>query len=227
MRIFLTLIFALCVGGGGAFLWLYFGGFEGEKGEAIAFIEVYGEYEDVAQKVELLAHLPGTEGNTDRLELLTLLNSILTEDMEPERRADLARLAFTNLDTLKKEIDSAQSAQSHIYQVLQDLDNASKKFTSIELRNSAEKIVTLARKRAELSAHITSVLSETNEHTYAIITRILADEGRLSNEHIDAINTSTTEAEERFKILEDLYTELLTKKGEIEMLFSEFAKQAI
>jgi hypothetical protein len=227
MRILATLLFALLIGGGGTFLWLYYGGFEGEKSTAIAFIDVYGEYSAIANSVESLVHLPGTKGNTERSELLALLNSILTEDLEPERRATLARLAFANLDGIKKEIDSAQIAQAKLYQVLQDLDNASREFSSIELRGHVEEIVTMARKRAELSAHITSILSEINEQTYAIITRILADEGALSAEHVSSINSVTADAEKRFVLLEGLYVELVAKKEEMDKAFVQFTQQAL
>lgn len=227
MRILATLLFALLIGGGGTYVWLYYGGFGGERGTAVAFIEVYGDYIEVAEEVEHLVYLPGTEGNTDRAELLALLNSILTEELEPERRSTLARLAFANLDGIKKEIDSAQIAQAKLYTELQDLDNASREFSSIELRRYVEELVTMARKRAELSARITSILSEINEQTYTIITRILADNGVLSQEHISAINNTTAEAEKRFSVLEGLYTELRTKKEEMDKMFLQFTQQAI
>lgn len=227
MRIVITLFVALLLGGGGTFLWLYYGGFEGERSQAIVFIEAYGQYTEIANTVENLVHLPGTEGNIDRAELLVLLNSILTDTLVPQRRAELARLAFTNLDSIKKEIDGAQVAQAKLYQVLQDLDDASQAFTSIDLRNRVEEIVTLARKRAEISARITSILSETNEQTYAIITRILADEGVLSNAHVTEINISTAEAEKRFATLENLYIEIQKKKLEMDTMFSQFTKQAL
>jgi len=224
---FITTLLAVLLGGGGTFLWLYFGGFAGEDGSSIAFIDAYGAYAEVADEVERMVHLPGTEGNMDRSELLALLNSILTENLEPERREALARLAFSNLDAIKKEIDAAQVAQAALYQVLQDLDNAGRMFTSIELRKRADEIVQLARKRAELSSRITSVLSETNEHTYAIITRILAEKGELSREHVAEINATTKTAEERFSELEELYTEILVKKEEVQNKFTEFATVAL
>jgi len=225
--IFVTLTIALLFGGGGTFLWLYYGGFGGEKVTAMAFIDIYGEYAHVAEQVETLVHLPGTEGNTNRSELLALLNSILTEDMKPERREALARLAFSNLDVIKKEIDSAQTAQAKLYQILQDLDNASKGFSSIELRNKANGIVEVARKRAEISARITSVLSEINEQTYSIITRMLAEKGVLSNEHATDINSATSDAERRFNDLEGLYSELISKKTETDKIFKDFVSNAI
>ena len=109
---FITILLALLLGGGGTFLWVYYGGFAGEQSEAVAFIDIYGDYAEVAERVELLVHLPGTEGNSDRAELLNLLEAILTQDMAPQRREELARLAFSNLDTVKREIDAAQAAQA-------------------------------------------------------------------------------------------------------------------
>ncbi len=225
--LFFTLVFAILLGGGLAFLWLYYGGFEGEQEKVIAFIDVYGEYTQIAEGVESLVYLPGVEHNSDRRELLALLNSILTESMEPERREELSRLAFTNLDVLKKEVDSAQAVQAKLYQVLQDLDNASREFESIELSKRTDEIVSIARKRAETSARITSILSETNEHTYSIITRIIADKGNLSSEHIGEINTATFEAEKRFSTLEDLYRELQAQRKTIDEKFTSFTKVAL
>jgi hypothetical protein len=213
--IILTLLVAALLGGGGTFLWKYYGGFSGEHGEVVAFINTYGEYVDVAEEVEFLVHLPGTEGNADRGELLALLEAILTKEMTAERRGELARLAFSNLDVLKKEIDAAQVAQAKLYEVLQDLDVAARSFTSMDLHARATEIVDLARKRAEVSSRITSILSEINDHTYAIITQILDDQGELTNSHITAINTSTTEAEERFDTLSALYEQLIDLREEV------------
>ncbi len=227
MRIILTILLATLLGGGGVYLWLYFGGFEAEQGKAIAFIDAYGNYAEIADTVEALTHLPGTEGNADRAELMTLLESVLTEGMEPERRDTLARLAFANLDNLKKEVDAAQASQAKLYQLLQDLDNASLVFRGVDLRTRTEAIVELARKRAELSARVTSILSETNEQTYTIITRILADKGELTQEHITEINNATAEAEKRFATLTDLYAELSAKKAELDIAFTAFASTAI
>lgn len=224
--ILIILIAAFC-GGGGAFLWLYYGGFGGERSSAVSFIEAYGDYAEIAERVEMLVHLPGTAGNSDRKELLAILDAILTQSMEAERRESLARLAYSNLDTIKKEIDAAQVAQAELYQVLQTLDNASRSFRSIELRNRVEEIVMLARKRAELSSRITSILSETNDTTSAIITRILGDGGELTQEHIRDINESTRSAEERFDMVTGLYDELISRKKELDKVFADFVAVAI
>ncbi len=226
-KLIITIIIALLFGGGGTFAWLYYGGFEGESESAIVFIEVYGDYMEIVEHVEYFVNLPGSSGNVDRAELLALLNSILTDKLEPIRREELARLAFTNLDVLKKEIDSAQASQARLYKMLQDLDNTAKSFSSIDLRNRSLGLVDMARKRAELSSRITSVLSETNEHIYSIITRILADGGELTQKHMININASTLEAEDRFDTLNDLYKELADIKNEMDIVFKDFARVAI
>ena len=109
-----TTLIAGLLGGGGAFIWRYYGGFEHEQAEVIAFVDVYGEYADIAEEVEHLVHLPGTEGNTDRAELLSLLTSMLTDSLDDTRREELARLAFSNLNALKEQVDSAQIAQARL-----------------------------------------------------------------------------------------------------------------
>jgi hypothetical protein len=227
MRIFLTILVAILIGGGATYAWMYYGGFAGEKGTSVAFVEAYGNYNEIASRVEALTSLPSTEGNTSRQELLSLLNSMLTETMDDAKREGLARIAFTHVDTIKKEIDAAQASQAKLYAVLQDFDNAARVFHGIELRTKAENIVALARKRAELSARITSILAETNDHTYAIVTRILGENGTLTQEHITAINDATKAAEERHVTLETLSKELAQKKDELDRAFSDFTKTAI
>lgn len=227
MRILIIILVGILIGGGGAYAWAYYGGFVGEKGVSIAFVDAYGAYHDTARQVEQLVHMPGAEENDARRELLQLLNAILTETMDAPRRESLARLAFTHLDTIKKEIDAAQAAQARLYTVLQDFDNAGRVFEGIALRTKAEHIVALARKRAELSARITAILSETNDHTYAIITKILADKGELTQEHVATINAATVAAEERFATLESLYTELTNKQQELDAAFVDFADAAL
>lgn len=222
-----TIIVAIVIGGGGVYAWRYFGGFAGEQSQIVAFIDAYGAYADVAEQVELLVHIPGTEGNQDRAELLGLLNSILTESMDDSRREELARLAFTNLTALKKEIDAAQAAQAQLYETLHDMDTASRAFVGIGYRHDSGEVVSLARKRAELSARITSILSETNDHTYAIITRILEDAGVLTTEHIQDINVATDAAEQRFDTLSELYAELMERRTELEQAIALFAQHAV
>ncbi len=223
----ITIVLAALLGGGGVYAWLYYGGFGGEKGTAVAFIDSYGAYAEVADQVDAYTHLPGTGDNVNRQELQSLLTSILTENMEDGHRAELARLAYADLDALKKEVDQAQAAQAKLYQVLQDLDNASRVFHGIDLRTKAAEIVTMARARTELSARITSVLSETNDQTYAIITRILSDNGALTDAHKTEINDATDEAEKRFDTLKQLYDQLIAKKADLDRSFQSFAHAAI
>ena len=225
--IFITIILAALLGGGGVYLWHYYGGFANEQSQALSFIDAYGSYAETADRVETLVHMPGVEGNDDRAELFRLLTTILTESLTPTRREELARLAFNNLTALKKEIDGAQTAQAQLYERLQDLDTASRAFSSIVLQQKVGEVVTLARKRAELTARITAVLSEINDHTYAIVTRILADGGELTPEHVQSINTTTDFAEERSETLANLYSELVQKHTELETRFTEFAQRAM
>jgi len=224
---FVTIVLALLLGGGGTFLWLYYGGFGGEQGSAVAFIDMYGEYAEVADRVETLVHMPGTAGNRDRAELFALLETILTEQIEDARRDSLARLAYSNLEVLRNEVDAAQSAQAELYEVLQDLDNASRQFKAIDLQNHTGRLVDLARQRAALSARITSVQSEINDQTYAIITRILADSGALTSDHAMQINAVTDEAAERHELLTTLHADLDALKQEMQGSFADFAQTAI
>lgn len=222
-----TIVTAVIIGGGGTFLWLYYGGFEGEQAKAIHFIDVYGDYLEIVSEVETLVHIPGSEKNSYRSELLSLLNSILTKKMNPEQRDELARLAFSNLDTISQEVNSAQTAQTALYVALQELDDTARSFVSVDLRKKATNIVSVTRKRAEITARITTILSEINEHTYAIITRILSEQGELTDAHIIEINNATGIAEERFEMLGALYVDLEERKGETETLFVVFVESAI
>jgi hypothetical protein len=227
MKITLTIFLALLLGGGGTYAWLYYGGFEGEKHVAIAFIDAYGDYREIAEQVEVLTHVPGTGNNRSRSELFDLLKRMLTEQIEPEKRDELARIAFGNLDALKKEVEAAHSAQAQLYGALQDLDNMSRTFESVRLRTDAEEIVAMARKRAELTARTTAILSETNDQTYSIITRILADKGELTDAHIHEINEATARAEERFATLKEQYTALALQSKELQEAFQAFVQTAI
>jgi hypothetical protein len=225
--IFFTVVVSALLGGGGVYAWYYFGGFEEEKTNAVAFINTYGDYSAIAQEVEALVHMPGVEENSDRAELERLLTSLLTDTLTQSRREELARLAYNNLIVLKREVDTAQTKQAQLYKVLEELDTSSKLFTGAGIEKQAGDIVAGARKRAELSARITSVLSEMNEQTYAIITRILEDKGELTQEHIQYINDTTAYAEERFATLSGLYTDLQQKTTETETLFAQFVKDAV
>jgi hypothetical protein len=225
--ILFTILFAGLVGGSSAYFWLYYGGFAGEGSTGVAFIEIYGDYADVAKRVDVLVHVPGVADNPDRSELQSLLSTILVENITKDERERLSRIAFSHLDTVKKEIDQAQAAQAELYQVLQDLDTASKQFHGIEARGLADEIVQLARERAEQTARISSILSETNDHTYAIITKILGDGGELRPGHIQIINDSTTAAEERYDTLAELYDIHAKKRGELDARMQDFAKTVI
>jgi len=225
--ILVTIVISALLGGGGVYAWQYYGGFKEEKTNAIAFINAYGDYAAVAREVENLAHVPGVEGNNDRKELERLLTSLLTEQLSAPRREELARLAYNNLQALKREVDIAQTKQAGLYTAMEGLDTVAKTFDGAGVRERALAIVAGARKRAELSARITSTLSEMNEQTHSIITRILEEKGELSQEHIHYINEGTAYAEERFETLSDLYVELQAKKGESESLFAQFVKDAV
>jgi hypothetical protein len=225
--ILFTIIFAGLLGGGATFAYLYYGGFSGEGSTGIAFIEVYGDYNEIATGVETLVHVPGVADNKDREDLEQLLNTILVDNITNEEREKLARVAFSHLDTIKKEIDQAQASQAQLYQVLQDLDVAAKQLHGLEAKGVAEEIVVTARERAEHSARITSILSETNDHTYAIITQILGAGGALSQSQIQSINDSTNAAESRYDTLSRLYDELVLKRTQVEQQVQQFANLVI
>jgi len=223
----LTILFAALAGGGGVYLWTYYGGVAGEKESAVAFIDAYGDYAEIADRVDLLVHLPGTQDNIERAELEQLLTTVLTSDLAPERRDTLSRLAYQNLDVLKKEVDAAQAAQAELYERLQVLDNTARTFQGTRLRTLAQDVVTRARMRAELTSRITSILSETNEHTHAILTQILEDDGELTQLHIAEINTVTEAAEARHARTVALYDDLVVTSGELQQSVELFVRVAL
>jgi hypothetical protein len=225
--ILITISISALLGGGGVYVWSYHGGFVPERASAVHFIEVFGDYSEIADEVERLVHIPGNKGNDERAKLLGLLESILTQDMDMERRGQMARLALSNLHTIKEEIHVAQASQARLYTSLQDLDAASRTFKSRDLRDRAEEIVAIARRRAEASAHIMSVLAKTNEQTQAILERIAEEGGDLSYEHVVEINDATLVAEERFEVLRGLYEELLSEREVLQTRFHEFVAVSI
>lgn len=228
MRILvLAIVLIGLLGGGGFFAYHYYGGFGAERGPAVAFVDAYGNYNEVASEVETLVHAPSAGENADRAALLSLLNSILVDDLEPQGRDSLAREAFAKLDAIKQDVDAAQSAQARLYSTLTDLENAVGTFHGVRLRDSATHIVGLARARTETAAHITSVLAETNEQTYSIITRILADGGQLTNEHTQAINDATSGAQTRHDELAGLYSDLMVQRESLDQAFQQFVAVAI
>ena len=222
MRIVLVVVCAALLGGGSVFAWWYFGGFGHEQGTSIAFVNAYSTYTEIAAQLEELVYVPGVEANVARQELLVLLNAILTETMEPTEREVLARTAFARVDTVKKEIDAARGMQDKLYQALQDLDNAGRQFRGERYRVRAHAVTERARDRAECSSRITSLLADMNDHAYAIVTKIIADHGALTAEHVTSINEKTDEAQQRFDTLTSLYTELGRLRAETEHALKEF-----
>ena len=198
-----------------------------ERASAVHFIEVYGDYSEIADEVERLVHIPGNKDNDERAKLHGLLESVLTQDMDRERREQMARLALSNLSAIKGEVHAAQASQARLYITLQDLDTASRTFKSRDLRDRTKEMVVIARRRAEASAHIMSVLAETNEQTQGILERIIQENGDLSYQHIVEINDATVAAEERFDMLRALYEELVAERQVLQTRFHEFVAVAI
>lgn len=227
MRILLGTMLLLLLTAGGVYAWFYYGGFGGDKGEAVAFIDAYSTYGETAARVEALVHQPSTANNGSRGELNGLLETILTEDVTVGRRDTLARLAFKHLAVLRDEVDAAQSAQAALYEHLQVMDDVLAQIDGGQMRAQGQEIVVAARKRAELTARITSVLSETNDQTENIITRILGEGGELTDEHIVAINESTEKAEGRHATLTRLYEELAQQQAQVEVMFTLFVDSAL
>jgi len=227
MRFVLPIIVLLLLAGGAVYAGLYFGGFGNDKNGAVVFIDAYSIYGETATQVEQLVHQPSTVQNGSRTELNALLETILTEDVTAQRRDTLARLAFKHLAVLRDEVDEAQSAQAQLYEHLQRMDDALAQIDGGQMRAQGQEIVVAARKRAELAARITSVLSETNDQTENIITRILGDGGNLTDEHIVAINESTEKAEGRHATLTRLYDEIAEQQKQIERMFTLFVDSAL
>ncbi len=222
MRTLFIILIAILLGGGGTYLWVYYGGFDGERTSAIAFIDAYSTYDVAASRVEDMVHGPGTKRNPDRTNLLALLEKILTADISAEERSELARVAYGHLDSIQEGIADAKKVHGELYAIIQDLDNTSRIFHGVRAKEQAEKLVTLARERAETSARIIANLSETHEYTYAIITRVLEDGGELTDEHKNSINTITAEAESRHAALEEQYARSMEQSDALEIAFDQF-----
>lgn len=227
MRILGIILIAILFGGGGTYLWVYYGGFEGERTSVVAFIDAYSAYDIAASQVADLVHDPGTTRNTDRSNLLALLERILTAPLEANERAKLARVAYGHLDSIQNDIAEAKKAHEELYAIIQDLDNMSRIFRGVRAGEQASGLVSLARERAETSARIIANLSETHEYTYAIITRVLEDEGALTDEHKQSINTITSEAESRHAALEEQYERFMAQGEALDLAFDQFVHDTL
>lgn len=223
----IAIVFLLLIATAGGGAWYYYGNMHGEPEAAVAFVEAYGEYDEAATQVEALINAPATGGNGARQALLSLLGSILTGEQTPEEREKSARAAFSELEQLRREVDAAQAAQASIYSRIDALAVAASGFRAKRHADVADTIVDLSRERVEIGSQITSILSETNEHTYAIITRILEEEGELSQAHIVDINAATDAAETRFDNLNHLYQDLAAKRNEAEERFKLLVRAAL
>lgn len=198
-----------------------------EPEAAMAFINMYAQYDAVTDRQERVVYEPGRAGNVDRQKLYMTLNSVLTKDLSAQNRLEKASRAREQVAAMRREIDAAAASREVAERAIDEVEAQLAGFDAPRLTAQGEHIIVLMRKRQQLIADVTATLYAINSHTETIMERIIQNEGELPDAHVRSINAQTSLAEDRFERLSRLYRELTAATNELTRSYRAFVSAAL
>ena len=189
---------------------------------ADGFVSAYGEYVEAADQQEAAAYLPGAAANFIREKLDRSLSILLTDDIEPKDRMDVAVGALNLTKELELQIDDIGAKRNSVEIAISRLKDLSGTINDENLAEQVREIIELAENKTIIIADIRGLSYSINGETKKIIGRIIAENGLLTDAHIIELNRRIPEDEKRFDRQKELYQQLSDLDNRIEEKYNEF-----
>ncbi len=195
--------------------------------QAMAVIERYAEYYELAQEERVLLSVPGHQDTESRRALHELLIEILTSDMTDNERLVRVDEALEEIALLRRDIDEATKIREDIVVVIDTFEREQQHLALTELRIGAGELVEAMRERQAIANDITATLYAINGHVHEIVVEIKQADGALTPEHIYDINQTTDMAESRFDRLQRSYRAFSENDGRLQRGMTAFVEDAL
>jgi DNA repair ATPase RecN len=212
-------IIAVLIIGGGIYAYLYY-----RVGNTGGFVSAYRDYVAKWAENEKNIYTPGAEKNDIRQNLNSILTRVLDERITDKERFSLSVEGATPLSEIRLEIDSVKTSREEMELSTDVLASQAKKVSGIRLRQKANELVDLAKKRNEIIAEIETLSYRMSDITKEIFQGVARDNGKLTNDRIRTLNNQVPEAEKDYERLNELYRNLTESKTEIKKAYTEFIK---
>lgn len=197
-----------------------------ESHDAITFINAYGAYAEMANELHAAINVPGSQDNPHHINLRNNLEKILTADISPEERLELAQAAKAETDGLREEIDIASQKREKVEGAIRDVEGEQKILDSSDLLALSGQLLSVMESRQNAVVDLAATLYAVNGQTEEILDQIIADGGALTDAHIIAINNATNDAEQRYERLRQEYETLSLFQVELDQISKEFVEEA-
>lgn len=181
---------------------------------ATGSVDRYTVYATLAEKHEQAAYLVGAANNPVRQELNRVLSETLARSMSPSERLKLAMHGDELLKEAEGQIDAIGDLGVQVDTAIAQMQVGS--LGDFASSDTARELIVLAKKRSNIIADIRGLSYRANFETGKIFDRIIADEGKLTQEHVLALNDAIPDLEERFNKRSNLYSELQRTSSQID-----------
>ena len=188
--------------------------------ELYQFTRQYSAYSEAALAHETAALVPALEANPLRQDLNQALSNALADGAaEAERRA-AAEEGLTLLVLAEGGLDAVGELGKEVEKALYDMEQLSGELILFSARGEMQETVARARARFEIVADIRGLSYRANHHTQEIFDRLIADQGKLTAEHVQELNHLIPQVEEQFDARSNLYADLEEAKIGVEEAFA-------
>ncbi len=181
------------------------------------FSEKYMTYKALADAHETAAYLPGSPTNPIRQELNTVLSQVLTSGLSMEERLRHAENGLALLKISERQIDAIGEHAEVVDRSILALEHS---LPMSVIGTGMEEVIELAKRRAAIIADIRGLSYRANFHTSEILSRIVQDEGKLTDAHVIDLNAQIPQVEEQFDARANLYSELEGIDGQLERAYT-------
>jgi hypothetical protein len=181
----------------------------------------YSAYSVVAKQHRDAAFFVANEQNPVREELNRLLTDVLEETIPDGERLVKARRGLELLSMSERSIDAIGDIAVVNDQALLLLEGRSHLWVLWWWHAPMRDVVTLAQSQAAIIADIRGLSYRANFHTAQIFSRIVDDQGSLTDAHIAELNNLIPKVEDQFDQRSNLYSELERVGDRIQMALEE------
>ena len=171
-------------------------------------MSAYETYATAALEEESAAYAPASPNNPVRQELNRNLGTVLGGNTSKTDRLELSKRGLTLIDESNHELDPIQDRGGRVDESIAAMEGQIGLLNGVSSRGALGRIVSLAKRRADMVSDIRALTVKANYETEKIFQRIIQEKGNLPPSFVNELNAEIPEVEEQYNKRTALYSEL-------------------
>ena len=172
------------------------------------FISAYSSYAALSLDDENVVNVPAQPDNPVRREMNQMLAEVLSGNLSPAGRLQKAQRGLDLAHQSEHILDPIQDRGGDVDQAIDGMQKSANTLSRFSSFGREEKIVALAKRRADIVSDIRALTIRANFETGKIFQHVIDDKGKLSDAYVTELNAEIPDVEAQFNRRSGLYAEL-------------------